>query len=310
MGKAEVERLRLVTPPLSAHEEPLVFVPSIDYDAELDAFYIAAGEDGMLMLEEKRLPANYHTHELMAIDPADTAALLAFQRQWGFLTTPRRTPLIEDTLGTPQMAIATPMENKSDEQALAEAIKLFEALASKHDDFKNLAGVVMVSASKGRNGAYPFVPKAEAEATLRWLQDTVTKLVAAHTVGFDNWAGIEGRNLKSLVGHISAAISPYFPRYRMADKGIDGSEAATPVLPLTIATLAQLFSYIASDEGYRVCRQCGSYYLYKRHTSGEYTRNRRSVYCSDTCKERASWTKQAASRKAKRNAGKGSEEGR
>lgn len=310
MEKRDFERLRLITPPLYAHEEPMVSVPTIDFDTELDAFYIAAGEGGTFTLTDKQLPANFHTHELMDVDPADTAALLSFQRQWGFLTSTRRVPLIEDTLGTPPASMATPMVNKSDEEALSEAIKLRDGLASRHEDFKKLEGLLRISSAPGRNGAYTFVPRAEAEATLRWLQEKVPKLVDAHTVGFDNWSGIEGRNLKSLVGHINATITPYFPMYRMGDKGIEGSKAVAPILPLTIATLAQLFAYIASDEGYRVCKQCGKYFLYKRHTSGEYERKRRSKYCSEPCKERASWTAQADKRKTKRNEGKGSEEGR
>lgn len=310
MDSTGFERLRLITPPLSAHEEPLVFVPTIDYDAELDAFFVTTDEEGTLVLADKQLPPNFHTHELMAVDPSDIDALLAFQQQWGFLTSMKRAPLIEDTLGTPLMTIATPLDNARGDEELAEAMKLFEGLTLRHEEFKRFGGLLGVSTSQGRSGAYVFAPRAEAEATLRWLQETVTRLVDAHTVGFDNWSGIEGRNLKSLIGHINAAISPYFPRYRMADEGTDGSDAVAPVLPLTIATLAQLFSYIASDEGYRVCKQCGRYFMYKRHAPGEFVRNRRSLYCSDECKERASWKGQAARRKAKRNEGKGSEEGR
>lgn len=310
MKNTDIERLRLVTPPLSAHEEPLVFVPSINYDAELDTFYIGADDSGNVTTANKPLPTNFHTTELLEVDPSDTDSLLAFQRQWGFLTSMEREPLREDTLGTMAETMATPRKDGDIHKAVEDAERLYDLLAERHPDFKRQAGWLGISTAEGRNGAYVFVPREEAEGTLRWLQETVSKLVDAHSVGFDNWSGIEGRLLRNTVGHIDAAISPYYPRYRMADSGIDGSGAVAPVLPLTIATLAQLFSYIATDEGYRVCKQCGRYFLFKRHTSGSFVRNRRSMYCSDTCKERASWTGQAARRKAQRNADKGSEEGR
>ena len=141
-----------------------------------------------------------------------------------------------------------------------------------------------------------------ASVTIEYLQDSAKRLVEAHTEGFDNWEGIQGRILRGEVGQIDAAIEPYYPRYRMLEPMPESTSATEPVLPLSIATLAQLLAYIASDEGYRICKQCHQCFLYKRHSAGEFVRNRRSPYCSDECKARASSSAQAARRKAARKA--------
>ena len=296
-------KLRLVTPPIASRDEPVVFVPSINYDADLDAYYVGANDEGYVTLKNKRLPANFHTQELLEVDPSDRLALLDLQRMWGLLTSPKREPLREDTFNT-GATIVTPMKDVGDEEALEEAKRLYARLSERHEDFKSKGSLVGQSVEPGRNGAYVFVPGGEAEATLAALQSTVEILRKAHVEGFDNWAGIEGRNMRRIVGDVDSAIEPYYPRYRMFDASMEGGEAVEPVLPLTIATLAQLLAYIASDEGYRVCKQCGRYFLYKRHASGEFVRNRRSLYCSDDCKQRASSTAQAAKRKAERRAKK------
>lgn len=296
-------KLRLMTPPIASHDEPVVFVPSINYDADLDAYYVGANEAGDVTLESKRLPANFHTHELMEVDPSDRLALLDFQRTWGLLTSPNREPLREDTFNT-NATIATPLKDTSDEEAFEESKQLLARLSERHEDFRSVGIGIRTTVEPGRNGAYVFAPGDEVEAALAALQSAVKTLTKAHVEGFDNWAGIEGRNLRAMVGEADKVIEPYYPRYRMFEASMDGSDAVEPVLPLTIATLAQLLAYIASDEGYRECKLCHRYFLYKRHTSGEFVRNRRSLYCSDDCKQRASSTAQAARRKAARHAKK------
>lgn len=296
-------KLRLVTPPIASRDEPVVFVPSINYDADLDAYYVGANDDGDVTFENKRLPANFHTYELMKVDPSDRLALLDFQRAWGLLTSPAREPLREDTFNT-GATIVTPLKDVSDEEAFEEAKRLLASLLERHEDFKEVGHGISATVAPGRNGAYVFVPGGEAEAALAALQATVDKLTKASCEGFDNWAGIEGRTLRAMVGEANKAIEPYYPRYRMFDASMEGDEAVEPVLPLTVATLAQLLAYIASDEGYRKCKLCHRYFVYKRHTSGEFVRNRRSLYCSDDCKQRASSTAQAARRKAARHAKK------
>lgn len=298
--KAELARLRLATPPIALYDEPRVFVPYIGYDQDLDAYYVSANEEGVHASEIKSLPANFHTHELMAVNPTDRAALLDFQRAWGLLTSHLREPLREDTIGTPGKTISTPVPGESDDETFTRAKQLYEQLKERHEDFRETALDLMTTVEPGRNGAYTFVPGSEAEATLTYLQSTIKELVKAHTMGFDNWGGINARILRGTVGTIVAATDPYYPRYRMLEPSIDGRDPVQPVLPLTIAALAQLLSYIASDEGYRECKQCHRYFLYKRHTVGEFVRNRRSLYCSDECKARASSSAQAARRKAAR----------
>lgn len=298
--KEELARLHLVTPPIALYDEPRVFVPHISYDPDLDAYYVSANEDGIHASETKPLPANFHTHELMAVDPSDRAALLDFQRTWGMLTSHLREPLREDTIGTPGKTISIPTPGESDDEAFAKAKQLYDQLQERHEDFRAIAPDLMITVEPGRNGAYAFVPGGEAEATLSYLQSTVRELIGAHTRGFDNSLGINARILRGAVGTIVAATDPYYPRYRMLEPGVEAGDPIQPVLPLTIAALAQLLSYIASDEGYRVCKQCHKYFLYKRHTVGEFVRNRRSLYCSDECKARASSSAQAARRKAAR----------
>lgn len=303
------QRLRLVTPSIASREEPLVFVPSVNYDADLDAFYVGATEEGTVSFGSRRLPANFHTHELMEVDPSDRMALLEFQRAWGLLTSPNRKPLREDAFNTNEVMV-TPLKDASDEEAFEEAYKLMTRLSDRHDDFASVGLSLRATVEPGQNGAYVFAPGGEAEAALSSLQSTVKRLTKAHVEGYDDWAGIEGRNLRATVGEAVAAIEPYYPRYRMFDATMDKEAATAPILPVTIATLAQLLAYISSDEGYRECKQCHRYFLYKRHSPGEVgQRNRLSLYCSDECKQRASSTAQAARRKAARHAKRAKEVG-
>ena len=296
--KDDLMKLRLVTPPITSHDEPLAVVTSIGYDSECDTYYIDPAGGGKI--EYKPLPANFHTHELMSVDPSDENSLFEFQREWGLLTTPRREPLRMDTLGTPTMTMVTPIEGMSDAESFEEASRLYKHLCDRHKGFQEVSSAMMILESQGHNGIYTFAPAAEAKATLSYLKTTVEKLITAHVTGFDNWGGIEGRNLRSLIGEIDAAIEPYYPRYRMIEPSLDGRTVTPPALPLTIAVLVQLLSYIASEEGYRECKQCHRYFLYKRHAAGEIVRNRRSIYCSSECKARASSSAQAARRKAAR----------
>lgn len=299
MRQDERIKLRLITEPMPKHDEIRVCVPPIEYDEELDCFYVTDADPATF--QSRDLPANLHTKELLKLDPSDVDALLAFQREWGLVTTPRRTPLRFDALGTPSSVIATPQVGKSIEQSTQEANDLLDQLNANHPGFKSVAAAFTMTATPSRHGMYPFVPRGEAEAAVIWLQNTINELVQLSISGYDPWSGIDEHNLRSRVDSIDSAISPYFPRVRLAsEKTMD---VTVKTLPTTIALLVQLVTYLGSEEGYRVCHnsECGCYFIYKRHSPGELVRNRQSLYCSDDCQRRACAIRQAQNRKKKRH---------
>lgn len=304
MNQDERVKLRLVTEPMPAHNEIRVCVPPIEYDEVLDCFYVSSSDQATF--QHRDLVANLHTKELLDLDPSDVDALLAFQREWGLITTPNRTPLRHDSLGMPNSVITTPVKGMSDEQSFQEAQKLLDGLDARHPGFAHLAKILVTTSTPSHHGMYPFVPRREAEAAVTWLQSTVNELVRFSVDGYDPWAGIDEVNLRSRIDFIDSAIAPYFPRVRLAtQKVIDGTTQTPPTrtLPTTIALLVQLVTYIGSEEGYRVCQnpECNAYFVYKRHAQGELVRNRLSAYCSDTCQRRAVAIRQAAHRKERRH---------
>lgn len=299
------KRLRLVTDQVPRYESPRVFTPQIAFDDELKCFYVAPEGDS-IGYQVKDLPANFHTKELLDVDPSDVESLLAFQRDWGLLTSPKRVPLRLARLGTPGDVISTPYEGMSGEEAFDKAEHLLRGLESRYQGIRSAYTELMIrNAAPLFHGAYPFAPLDEVEQVTRWLQETVERLVDAATNGYDTWANIEERRLVDLIDDIDAGITPYFPRIRVAASDVHiGKDAERPALPLTIAILAQLVGYLTSEEGYRVCPRCGRYFVFKRHTGGEYIRNRRSLYCSDECKQAESAARQARKRKAERREAK------
>lgn len=303
--ETQLTKLRLVSEPMPTYESPMLVVPSIEYDSELDCFYVSA-DDGAMTLSKKQLPANFHTHELIDVDPSDVGSLLAFQKEWGLLTSPARTPFRYHRLGTRYDVLATPTKDGTSESDIEDALRLLSKLDERHNGFGALCKWLILGRSDTEYGIYPFVPRGEVVAAVEHLQATVNTLTKAAKDGFDNWAGIEGRNLEATVDDIEQRLTPYFPRFAIALPEKEGKKTESPTLPLTIATLSQLIGYLTSEEGYRECAYCHKYFVYKRHTRGEYVRvrNRRSLYCSDDCKFKAASANQAARRKAARHAAK------
>jgi hypothetical protein len=293
MSKKESHRpkLRLVAGKMPSLESVRVLVPKIGYDEQLDCFYVDS-QSYPVEFDVKTLPANFHTHELMNVDPSDVASLLAFQQEWGLVTTPDRTPLRKNVLGVESNALATPLtdrENKrlSPDEELAEAKALGNELIKRHPGLR----LHTLSTS---TPLYPFAPRAEVEKTVEALQDTVKMLVEAATEGYDEFGNIDYVNLSTRVGWAAKYISPYYPLVEVLPQspefdafGKSDTEAQSPIIPLSIATLAQLLGYLTSDSGYRVCPHCHKYFMFKRHAHDNYVRNRRSEYCSDSCQNAA-----------------------
>lgn len=303
-------RPRMISEPFSLHGGVRVLVPTIDYDQELDCFYTVT-DGATISYIDKTLPANFHTHELLDVDEDDVDSLLAFQQAWGLLTSPRRYPLRPFSVGTLGQVFATPTVN-GDTADMDDANKLLDELDVRHKGVRS--AYIGLYARTSTIPIYPFAPRAEVAATLEYLQGTVTEFTKYATKGYDpawDWAELEQIQLRGKLDAIDGAISPYFPRLVLAP--IEADEEAhkkkglkrtvqRPRLPLTIATLVQLMDYLTSDEEYRVCKQCRKLFMYKRSGKDEEgVRSRRSsIYCSDGCKQIASFTAQNRKRKAER----------
>lgn len=295
MKSSGLKKLTLTSQSVPNFGAVKVFVPWIAYDEELDCFYTDV-ESGSLQYQVKDLPENFHTDELLDIDPEDVSDLLAFQQSWGLVTTPSREPLRKNRLGVLSDCLSTPTKGGDKESDLQAAIQLFDELDARHSSaqegalgMKNLLGTLMISTTVPH--FYPFAPKGEVTATVRYLQDTVKKLTTAVTDGYDDWEGIESKKLEARVDDIDSWLTPYFPRIRVCSPEEKGNVAEAPTLPLSIATLSQLVAYLTSEVGYRECPYCHKLFVYKRRTSGEFVRNRRSVYCSDTCQQKAKYAR-------------------
>ena len=299
--KKERPKLRLLMNKLPALESVRVAVPKIAYDEELDCFHIDYSDGISLAPAVKALPANFHTHEAMDVDASDVASLLDFQRQWGLVTLHTRVPLrpgaavaLGDVIGSPTLP------------DYDSALDLLEELDKRHPGFKTHASLQLTMGDVPK--LYPFVPRAEVEAAVEYLQATIGRLTRAAADGYDEWEGIDEMSLRIKVEEVGSAVTPYFPLVRMALPKEEGDMVGPPLLPVTIAALAQMCGYLTATEGYRECPECHRLFVYKRHTAGTPGRNRRSVYCSDTCQINHSTKAQGERRKAERQAKKAERE--
>lgn len=307
-------QLRLIVEPVPSFEGVRTVVAKIDYDDELECFYTVI-ENGAIRYSEKALPANFHTHEAMDVNPDDLGSLLAFMNEWGLVTAPDREPFRPKRVGTVGQIIATPTKDGVEKDTEA-AAALLDKLDARHPGLKR--GYFSLLARVDVLPIYPFAPRYEVEGSVRWLQQTVNKLTKAASTGYDDtpdWVGIEEINLRGDIDRIERVVSPYFPLFAAAfdevkkeaeKKRGEKKKVQPPVAPLTIAALVQLIDYLTTGEAYRVCNECGKLFLYKRHEGGNegIVSRSTSIYCSEGCNKAHKSTALAAARKKARHEAK------
>lgn len=318
--KAERPKLRLDVLPTSPRKSISLFVPVIAYDEELDVFYVEP--HSALTATVKTLPPNFHTKQLMDVDPSDPASLHAFQTSWGLVTSPTRYPLRVNRLGVMSNAIVEIPVGKevngrmvpaSDEEQFEAGLDLMDKLDAKHPGFKSATVLTMTLTNVPHH--YPFAPRAEVAKAIEFMQADVKRLTDA-AKEYDNWEGIEERTLETRIDDIESWLSPYFPRFRMhRGADADGWRKLPATLPLSIAVYAQMISYLASEGSYKTCPVCGKTFMYKALADGRTGARNDSTYCSDDCysrhRSRKQGEKRKKARKDRREAAKAaSEEGR
>lgn len=291
-----IVKLRTTMRKVPTFESSTVLVPTVCYDAELECFFVD-GRIDTLRHELRQLPANFITHEFLDVDASSLESLLSFQQDWGILTNPLRYPLRTAEIGYNRSIEANPAEG---EQAPRHAKELAEKLSERHSGFSSLR---MRYIDEPR--FYPFAHRDEVQAAVHLLRDTVTELIEAKAIGYNTLIQCK---IEDQVSFIDRAVSPYFPLVDTVppDASVDSfgmsNEAETPpVLPLSVAVLAQLIGYLNAESGFCTCENCGKYFLFKRHREGTYIeRVRPSKYCSDICQEQAKNKRLTARRKAER----------
>lgn len=317
------KRLKLARTKLPDLESVRVAVPAIEYDDALGCFFVGINaEDGSVPMEVRDLPANFHTHELMDVDPTDPTSLLEFQRSWGILTSVLREPLVPSGNSFRNAVIASPKNRIVGQEEYEEAVSLLEKLDGRNPGI-SLAYRWMLSAVDGIH-TYPFVPYKEAADAVATLREYVSAIVEAVTDGYGKFPKasnggfgyelnqqFEEPRVLAICNDVIGAITPYFPPVKIVtsnvsfEYGVQAKAPDTPILPLSVAALSQLMGYAtsarAASVGYRTCKRCGRYFVFKRHLTGDFVRSRRSEYCSDECKAKADAKSQAARRKQQRH---------
>ncbi len=283
-------RLRLVDRSYLSFDTLSVYRFPLAYDEELEAVFPAYNPFGTYT-KEITLDAEFYLRELMNLDATNEKEILRFMDTWGMLTSPFRSPLIPGQVLN--ASIATPEVEEVDGKSVGYPVSTPEAFRKACDlrDKINARhnGVLAHAQFDFPLETYKFAPMRECVQSVEWLQQTIDFLVRMKREGtYETGAylDIDVRNAREHVITINRLVTPYFPLSEIVtpyDEKTASSTSRAVTLPLSIAVLAQLIIGLRSDDGYRVCPECGQVFMYKRNSNGISSRDPRARYCSAEC---------------------------
>lgn len=259
-------------------------------------------EDGMayskLRLNPAEIPEDLVFYEFRDLDPEDIEGLLAFQQQYGIITSIFRSLHSGVMQGTLQSKILNPTEYfEYDMMTVNATNKIFVRYDPDKDRHVNRE-------EEYKHSRFAESSLLEVTASVKRIQWAVDLLLDSRPE--NNRDDHNPEFVAKVTSTLAQIVAEYFPLVEYGD------DPMAPIpMPLSVLLVAQLLSALCDGEAFHVCQyeRCNREFQWKRNKYGVAGRRTGSKYCCEEHQIRQKRINQRRKRQADRLAASGEETG-